>query len=105
MSEYFKNNFYFYFVIKTSFIDILLYLKRKPISNIGNISGSKTTLQPIPVAIILMEKDRLLMTCTIILSVYLPVSRKNNLTLISADSFGPTSPKVGSTSHDDFFLV
>lgn len=73
-------------------------------SNIGNISGSKTTLQPIPVAIILTENVRLLMTCTIILSVYLPVSRKNSLTLISTDSFGPTSPKLGSTNHGDFFL-
>ena len=61
-------------------------------------------LQPIPVAITLMENDRLLMTCTIILSMYLPVSRKNNLTLICSESFGLTSPKVGSITHDDFFL-
>lgn len=73
-------------------------------SNTGNICGSKAILQPIPIAITLTGIDRLLMTCTIILSMYLPISYKNILTSISIDPFGSISPKVGSTNHRDFFL-
>lgn len=83
---------------------MLFYLTKKPMLNTGNICGSNMMLQPIPVAITLIEIDRLLMTCTIILSVYLPVSRKNIFTSISTNPFDGISLVVGLTSNDEFFL-